>query len=209
MLNLFLCSTKDGGAIITFSFRSTDGSKIEVAKDIVERVNDYIAKNKIVAPFNLQSVRAFLVKGSPFLEDILARYPTQRIRIEFQGEAVNVENLYNHLRRYGKIFDIALYPNPMVAKDPSRYAIVQFTRVRAATSARNCLHGHYIDGTRLNILYERQLVNKREREWRKQHVYLFFAIIAYQYCQGLDRQSPSYYSTRCGCYFCRYHLCCL
>jgi RNA recognition motif-containing protein len=92
------------------------------------------------------------------MEDILARYPTQRLRVEFQGEAVNVERLYQHLRPYGKIFDIALYPNPIKAKDPARYAIVQFTRVRSATSARNCLHGHIVDGTRLNVLYERQLV---------------------------------------------------
>lgn len=115
----------------------------------------------MVAPFNLQPIRAFLVKGSPFLEDMIARYPTQKLRIEFQGEAVNIEKLYTHLRPYGKVFDISLHPNPLTAKDPSRYAIVQFTRVRTATSARNCLHGHYIDGTRLNILYERELVRIR------------------------------------------------
>lgn len=123
------------------------------------RINEHIKTNNIVAPFNFQSVRAFFVKGAPFVEDILSRYPTQRVRVEFQGDAVNVERLYQHLRPYGKIFDIALYPNPIMAKDPARYAIVQFTRVRSATSARNCLHGHYVDGTRLNILYERQLVS--------------------------------------------------
>jgi RNA recognition motif-containing protein len=153
-----ICSTKDGGAVVTFSFKSTDASKVDVAKDLIARINEYTATQKMVASFNLQPVRAFLVKGSPFFEDMIARYPTQKLRIEFQGEAVNVEKLYNHLRPYGKVFDIALYPNPMTAKDPSRYAIVQFTRVRTATSARNCLHGHYIDGTRLNILYERELV---------------------------------------------------
>lgn len=134
---------------------------MDVAKDIVSRINDYIVQHNIVAPYNLQSVRAFLVKGSPFMEDMIARYPTNRLRIEFQGEAVNVERLYRHLRPYGKVFDIALYPNPIVAKDPARYAIAQFTRTRFATSARNCLHGHYIDGTRLNILYEKQLVCTR------------------------------------------------
>ncbi|KAI8090206.1 RNA12 protein-domain-containing protein [Gilbertella persicaria] len=164
-----LARTKDGGAIVTFSFKSTDGKKMEVAKDIVERVNDYISKNNIVAPFNLQSVRAFLIKGQPFMEDILARYPTQRLRIEFQGEAVSVEKLYTHLRPYGKIFDIALYPNPMVAKDPARYAIASFTRVRYATSARNCLHGYYIDGTRLNVLYERQLRTNVVKDWLMSH----------------------------------------
>ncbi|EPB90204.1 hypothetical protein HMPREF1544_02888 [Mucor circinelloides 1006PhL] len=170
--------TKDGGAIVTFSFKSTDGSKVDVAKDIVSRINDYIAKQNIVAPYNLQSVRAFLVKGSPFMEDMIARYPTNRLRIEFQGEAVNVERLYRHLRPYGKVFDIALYPNPIVAKDPARYAIAQFTRTRFATSARNCLHGHYIDGTRLNILYEKQLRTNVVKDWLVNHPRITIPVLA-------------------------------
>ncbi|KAL9553734.1 hypothetical protein MBANPS3_003159 [Mucor bainieri] len=170
--------TKDGGAIVTFSFKSTDGSKVDVAKDIVSRINDYIAKHNIVAPYNLQSVRAFLVKGSPFMEDMIARYPTNRLRIEFQGEAVNVERLYRHLRPYGKVFDISLYPNPIVAKDPARYAIAQFTRTRFATSARNCLHGHYIDGTRLNILYEKQLRTNVVKDWLVNHPRITIPVLA-------------------------------
>lgn len=145
-------------------------------------VNEYIAKENIVAKFNFRTVRAFLVKGSPFLEDMIARYPTQRLRIEFQGEPVNIERLYKHLRPYGRVFDISLYPNPHIAKDPARYAIVQFTRIRYATSARNCLHGHYIDGTRLNILYERQLRTNVVKEWLVGHpritVPLFAAMFA-------------------------------
>ncbi|KAK4512205.1 uncharacterized protein ATC70_013448 [Mucor velutinosus] len=173
-----LARTKDGGAIVTFSFKSTDGSKVDVAKDIVSRVNEYIVSHNIVAPYNLQSVRAFLVKGSPFMEDMIARYPTNRLRIEFQGEAVNVERLYRHLRPYGKVFDIALYPNPIVAKDPARYAIAQFTRTRFATSARNCLHGHYIDGTRLNILYEKQLRTNVVKDWLVNHPRITIPVLA-------------------------------
>ncbi|OAD00271.1 hypothetical protein MUCCIDRAFT_44126, partial [Mucor lusitanicus CBS 277.49] len=123
-------------------------------------------------------VRAFLVKGSPFMEDMIARYPTNRLRIEFQGEAVNVERLYRHLRPYGKVFDIALYPNPIVAKDPARYAIAQFTRTRFATSARNCLHGHYIDGTRLNILYEKQLRTNVVKDWLVNHPRITIPVLA-------------------------------
>ncbi|KAI8372407.1 RNA12 protein-domain-containing protein [Blakeslea trispora] len=164
-----IARTKDGGAIVTFSFRSTDGKKFDVAKDIVDRINNHVTTNNIVAPFNFQSVRAFLVKGEPFLEDILARYPTQRIRIEFQGEAVNVEKLYHQLRPYGKLFDLAIYPNPITAKDPARYAIAYFTRMRHATSARNCLHGHIVDGTRLNVLYERQLRTNVVKDWLVSH----------------------------------------
>ncbi|KAI8641214.1 RNA12 protein-domain-containing protein [Parasitella parasitica] len=170
--------TKDGGAIVTFAFKSTDGSKVNIATDIVARVNEYITQHNIVAPFNFRSVRAFLVKGSPFMEDMIARYPTNRLRIEFQGEAVNVERLYQHLRPYGRVFDIALYPNPIVAKDPARYAIAQFTRVRHATSARNCLHGHYIDGTRLNMLYEKQLRTNVVKDWLVNHPRITIPVLA-------------------------------
>lgn len=163
---------------MTFSFKSTDGAKIDTAKDIVERINEHILKTNIVAPFNFQNVRAFLVKGSPFMEDIIARYPTQRIRIEFQGEAVSVEKLYQHLRPYGRVFDISIYPNPHIAKDPPRYAIAQFTRIRFATSARNCLHGHYIDGTRLNILYERQVRANVVYEWLASHPRITIPLLA-------------------------------
>lgn len=154
--------TKDGGAIVKFSFKSAESTKTEVAEDIVHQIENHIQRLNIRAPFNFQQVRAFLVKGEPFLEDMLARYPTQRLRIEFQGDPVCFESLYRRLRPYGKIFDIALYPNPNMGKDPSRYAIVQFTRMRSATSARNCLHGHLVDNnTRLNVLYERQMVSSR------------------------------------------------
>ncbi|GAA5796012.1 RNA12 protein-domain-containing protein [Helicostylum pulchrum] len=164
-----IARTKDGGAVVTFSFKSTDSSKSQVARDIVERVNDYIVKQNIVAKYNFRTVRAFLVKGAPFMEDLIARYPTQRLRIEFQGEPVSVERLYRHLRPYGRIFDISIYPNPHVSKDPARYAIAQFTRVRYATSARNCLHGYTINDTRLNILYERQLRTNVVKEWLVNH----------------------------------------
>ncbi|KAI8341615.1 RNA12 protein-domain-containing protein [Choanephora cucurbitarum] len=164
-----IARTKDGGAIVTFSFKSTDGQKLSVAKEIVDKINHHVTTNNIVAPFNFQSVRAFLVKGQPFLEDILARYPTQRLRIEFQGPAVHVETLYHQLRPYGKLFDLAIYPNPITAKDPARYAMAYFTRMRHATSARNCLHGHVVEGTRLNVLYERQLRTNVVKDWLVNH----------------------------------------
>ncbi|KAI9497812.1 RNA12 protein-domain-containing protein [Zychaea mexicana] len=134
--------------------------------------------NNVVASFNLQQIRAFLVKGEPFLEDLVARYPSPRLRIEFQGEPVTVERLYKHLREYGKIYDIALHPNPFTSKEPARYAIVQFTRVRSATSARNCLHGHLIQGNRLNILYERQLRTNVVKEWIMEHPRITVPILA-------------------------------
>ncbi|KAI8145832.1 RNA12 protein-domain-containing protein [Fennellomyces sp. T-0311] len=169
---------KDGGAIIEFTFKSSLEDKKAVANEIVEKIAKHLEKNKVVASFNLQQVRAFLVKGEPFFEDLVARYPTPRLRIEFQGQPVSVERLYKHLRLYGKIYDISLYPNPHTSKEPARYAIVQFTRIRSATSARNCLHGHMIQGNRLNILYERQLRTNVVKDWIAEHPRITVPIVA-------------------------------
>ncbi|KAG1501423.1 hypothetical protein G6F47_003208 [Rhizopus delemar] len=171
--------TKDGGAIVHFSYKSTDTAKLEVAEDIVKKIQDHVKKERIVAPFNFRQVRAFLIKGQPFLEDILAHYPTPRLRVEFQGEKpVNVESLYRLLRPYGNIFDISLYPNPSAGKDPARYAIVQFTRIRFATSARNCLHGYSVDNTRLNIVYERQMRTNVVKDWLVSHPRITIPLLA-------------------------------
>ncbi|KAI9283364.1 RNA12 protein-domain-containing protein [Sporodiniella umbellata] len=170
--------TKDGGAIVNFSFLSSDVTKNKVAEKIVHKIQEHVKSKNIVEPFTFQQVRAFLVKGEPFLEDILARYPSPRLRIEFQGDPINVEKLFHQLRPYGRIIDISLYPNPSAGKDPARYAIVQFTRVRFATSARNCLHGYKIDNTRLNILYERQMRTNVVKEWIVSHPRITVPVVA-------------------------------
>ncbi|KAI8066496.1 RNA12 protein-domain-containing protein [Gongronella butleri] len=161
--------SKDGGAIVKFAFDSGSGEKEQVALDIAARVNSYLQQKTTRAGFNFQPVRSFLVKGQPFLEDIVRRYPSQRLRVEFQGNPVSVEQLYSHFREYGRIYDISIYPNPMTGKDPARYAVVQYTRMRFATSARNCLHGHVIQDTRLNILYEPQLHTNVVKDWVMNH----------------------------------------
>lgn len=153
----------------------------------------------------MQPIRTFLVKGEPFYEDMVARYPSPRLRIEFQGEPVTVERLYKHLRKYGRIYDIAVYPNPFTSKDPPRYAIAQFTRIRSATSARNCLHGHYIRGQRINILYERQLVR---RIWIKSQCILI-TCIAHQCSQRMDHGTSTYHCTSWSSFVSRFDLLCV
>lgn len=154
---------KDGGALVKFEYQSsTEDEARRILATLVTQASLGL-KNKW-APFNFSPVRSFLVKGQPFLEDMVRRYPTKRLRVEFQGDhSVGVEALYEELRQYGKIYNITLSPNCVMGKDPPRYAIVQFTRIRAAASARNCLHGCTIDGTRINILYERHLVKKKKK----------------------------------------------
>ncbi|KAI8989554.1 RNA12 protein-domain-containing protein [Pilobolus umbonatus] len=173
-----IARTKDGGALVSFSYKASEATKSTRSLEIIERITDHIKEKGIVAPFNFKPVRAFLVKGRPFIEDILARYPTPRLRLEFQGEAVGAEQLYRHFRPYGKIFDISLYPNPSLTKDPTRYAVVQFTRIRFAATARNCLHGYVINDTRLNILYEKQMNTNVVKDWLVNHPRITIPILA-------------------------------
>ncbi|KAI9027400.1 RNA12 protein-domain-containing protein [Phycomyces nitens] len=169
---------KDGGAIVRFTFTSTPSDKKEAGKEITSKVFSYIENHSTLAAFNFQPMRAFYVKGQPFMEDLVARYPTQRLRVEFQGAPVEIEKLYKQMRTYGRIYDISMYPNPIVSKDPVRYAIVSFTKIRSATSARNCLHGHTVGGTRLNVLYEQQLNTNVVKDWIVGHPRISIPIIA-------------------------------
>ncbi|KAI9322119.1 RNA12 protein-domain-containing protein [Dichotomocladium elegans] len=171
---------KDGGALIEFTFESSPDEARVVAQKIVASVAESLHQHR--ASFNMQPIRTFLVKGEPFLEDMVNRYPSPRLRIEFQGDSkpVSVEKLYQKLREYGRLYDIAVYPNPHTSKEAPRYAIVQFTRIRAATSARNCLHGYVMNDstTRLNVLYERQLRTNAVKDWIMDHPRITIPVVA-------------------------------
>ncbi|KAI7867395.1 RNA12 protein-domain-containing protein [Spinellus fusiger] len=169
---------KDGGALVKFVFESTEANKKEASKEITRKISDFLESRNQLSFFRLQPMRAFLVKGMPFMEDMVARYPTTRLRIEFQGEPVEVEKLYKHVRTYGRVYNISIYPNPHLSKDPPRYAIVQFLRIRSATCARNCLHGINVHGTRLNILYEQQLHTNVVKDWIVNHPRITIPVIA-------------------------------
>ena len=66
------------------------------------------------------------------------------------------ETLYKYFRPYGLIRDISLLPAS--SKDLPRYAMIQYSKMRSATSAKNCTHGIAVNGTRLNIVYDMPLV---------------------------------------------------
>ncbi|KAG0334793.1 mitochondrial escape protein 2 [Podila horticola] len=116
--------------------------------------------------FNFQKVRAFLVKGSPFLEDMASRYPNKRIRVEYTGDPGGVEGLYTLFRKYGKIVDIVQVP---LVKDMPKQAIVQYSFMRASTSAKNCLHGAELNGVKLNVTYESSLKGNAIWTWLSNH----------------------------------------
>ncbi|KAI5852366.1 RNA12 protein-domain-containing protein [Tricharina praecox] len=169
---------KDGGAFLKFI--SPDPARIE---DVVQAFLKETRVKPWFAP--LSNVRSFLVRGKPWLED-LYRFPSTRLKVEFvEGKELSQEALYALFRRYGKIADITI--TPPGGKEP-RFAIIQFLRMRGATSARNCLHGFVVPeiaaiagkegGVTLRILYERGMKPHYFRDWMMNHPRIVLPILA-------------------------------
>lgn len=158
---------KDGGMFVHFSYvHPKSYTTQEALKEIESRCEQYLLSHGHYMWFNLQKVRAFLVKGTPFLEDMASRYPNKKIRIEYTGD-LGVEGLYDLFRKYGKIVDIIHVP-PAV-KDMPKQAIVQYQFVRSSTSAKNCLHGADIKGVKISANFERTLKGNVIWTWLSNH----------------------------------------
>ncbi|KAF9921133.1 mitochondrial escape protein 2 [Linnemannia zychae] len=157
---------KDGGMFVHFSYvHPTSYSTKEALKEIESRCEQHLMSHGHYMWFNFQKVRAFLVKGQPFLEDMASRYPNKKIRVEYSGD-LGVEGLYTLFRKYGKIVDIFQVPP---VKDAPKQAIVQYSFMRAATSAKNCLHGAEVNGIQLSVTYERTLKGNVIWTWLTNH----------------------------------------
>ena len=176
---------KDGGAFVKFTH-----PKDISAKEIEEKVSAFL-KERPVKPFfsPFRGVQAGLVQGVPWLED-LHRFPHGRLRVEFvpknpEEEAVELsqETLYSLFRRYGKIADIQ--SQPWDSKVVPKYAYVDFSLVRDAIMARNCLHGFVVPaelgggklGTKLRMSYEQRAKQHRFWDWITNHPRIVIPVI--------------------------------
>ncbi|CAG8521540.1 7567_t:CDS:10 [Funneliformis caledonium] len=128
---------KEGGMLVKFTFRVDPVQREKALEEISQNVQAFLKDKNIIPWFNVRPTKAYL--GEPFIEDLTNRYPASRLRIEFQGPDVSIETLYNYLRPYGIIRDITLLPSS--SKDLPRYVMVLYSRMRSATSAKNCVHG--------------------------------------------------------------------
>ncbi|KAJ3404507.1 mitochondrial escape protein 2 [Chytridiales sp. JEL 0842] len=165
-------SIKEGGMLLQFTYK---GASVEEAYDSIRA---HIQNGGVRSFFNFQQINAYPIRGVPFVEDMTSSIPTSRLKVEFQGPELNIEQLYKEFRQYGKIYDISVLPGPQ--KD-TRVAHVQYMRVRSATSARNCIHGEKIGTTRLNVSYEppltRNLIFNFMRDHPRISLPLLFALL--------------------------------
>ena len=138
---------KEGGIYVRFSYKNGSiAEAVQCIQDHIEKVNEPLF-------FEFLKVRAYQVKGTPWVEDLVSRVPTNRLHVQFLGPDLTVEDLYQEFRVFGRIMDIALQPS--TDKEVPRYASVQFLNKRSATSARNCIHGERFGDTCLQIGYEK------------------------------------------------------
>lgn len=163
-IDKFVPLVRDGGAFVTFSLPGSLTSK-----ELFNKITSNLEANKVLQEKNLFSYlsnlltnsfpAAYQVKGTPWIED-LQRFPSSRLSVIFEGEALTEEELYLLFRRYGLIVDI------IPASSSSPTATIVFRHIRSAISAKNCitgmncnlskttLHLRYIKTKRVNHLTE-------------------------------------------------------
>lgn len=185
---------KDGGVFV--KFRHPAGT---TADDIESQLAKILVANPVRPWFNplFGCMRAGLVRGVPWLEDLASRVPSSRVIVEFcappsassgtggvgdaSGSAnleLSQETIYSLFRRYGKIAEIS--SQSFDSKILPRYATVDFMRMRDAVMARSCLHGHVVNGTtRLRMSYEQRAGTTRHLwDWLTSHPRIVIPILA-------------------------------
>jgi hypothetical protein len=140
---------KEGGAFIYFNSATHDESTI------ASKLTKFLSANNQRVMFNIEEIRCHVVEGKPFIND-LSGYPSKKVRVDFIGgpKDVTLENLYSMLRRYGKIVNIEYFGGQ---KDVTRYAVAEFKHFHGAVGSKNCAHGQFINGTRLEFSYQEML----------------------------------------------------
>ncbi|CAG8456689.1 1634_t:CDS:10 [Paraglomus brasilianum] len=168
---------KEGGMFVKFTYRVDEASKDIALKEIHETVENFVESKSIIPWFNFYPMRVFLVKGEPLLEDMAGRYPARRLRVIFEGsDVLSIDSLYHTFRRYGRIRDITV--QPLSIKDTPRFAMIIFTRIRSATSAKSCVHRMVVDGTRLSAFYDRVVITNVIYKWMTAHPRISIPLIA-------------------------------
>ncbi|KAI8321981.1 hypothetical protein GQ54DRAFT_297667 [Martensiomyces pterosporus] len=160
---------RDGGSVVYFTF-TTSGSHEDakaVAMQIVRAVDGHLSAGRAHRWHSLWPARSLPVKGVPFNEDIVRLLPSKKIKVEFNGPDLTVEQLYNEFREYGLILDIE--PQPSSVKDTPRWAVVSYTKLRSATSARNCVHGDVVGSTKLSLSFVQMRHESVVFQWFRAH----------------------------------------
>ncbi|KAJ6547159.1 RNA12 protein-domain-containing protein [Mycena capillaripes] len=161
---------KDGGVFVTFDFTASDPE--DALKTINAELQAEAKKSGGLPSWLGGGAGVWLVEGKPWIED-MRRFPSNLVNVTFYGPDIREERLYDLLRPCGVIRDIQ-EPTPVPAGS-LRSANVTFDTLRAATIARNTIHGLEVTApgasspTRLHITYSFPLDAHKIRDWLSSH----------------------------------------
>ncbi|KAJ1942932.1 mitochondrial escape protein 2, partial [Linderina macrospora] len=160
---------RDGGSIVYFTFAgpATDQEAQKAAQELVDTINAHVQATSASRWYSFEPAQVFSVLGTPFNEDIVRLLPSKKVKIEFSGKDLSVEDLFREFRPFGRILDIEQQPSSN--KDTPRWASVHFQRLRSATSARNCVHGDTVGDTKLSLSYIQMHHENVIIQWLKSH----------------------------------------
>jgi hypothetical protein len=177
---------KEGGAFVKVTLPVGEDSK-----ELEQILRTHLKESQIKPWWNpFERVRARLVKGKPWVED-LYRMPSSRLKVQFlpgepgsQAVELPQEALYEFFRPYGKLLEIT--PQASDSKELPRYALVDYQRVRRAAMAKNCLHGVLVPeshgggkvGTLIKVGYEQKIKHHWIKDWIFSHPRIVIPIIA-------------------------------
>jgi RNA12 protein/RNA recognition motif. (a.k.a. RRM, RBD, or RNP domain) len=177
---------KEGGAFVKFSYDDAVSPT-----ELEGTLKEYLREQPIKPWFNpFRTVRAFLVQGRPWIED-LRRLPSTKLKVEFlptspesSAAELTQETLYWLFRKYGKLTEISSQPSD--SKVLPRHAYIEFTRARFATMAKNCMHGFVLveeagggkTGTVLKLSYEAKVKAHWIRDWLADHPRIVIPAVA-------------------------------
>jgi hypothetical protein len=82
---------KEGGIYLEFKYK---GGTTEEA---LWSIKNHLKQNSIRSDFNFGPINAHLVKGNPWVEDLISRVPSSRLHVEFHGPDLTVESLFRSL----------------------------------------------------------------------------------------------------------------
>ncbi|KAJ7366516.1 RNA12 protein-domain-containing protein [Mycena albidolilacea] len=170
---------KEGGVFVAFEFTASDE---EAALNAIKAELTTEGEKQRLPSWGYDT-HFWLVEGKPWIED-LRRYPSNFLRVCFDGPDIGEERLYELMRPYGEIRDIR-EPFPVPAGS-HRWARVVFSRMRSASVARNAVHGLEVwapgaaSPTTLRIAYAQHLPDGHKvRDWMLKHPRIAFPIIIF------------------------------
>ncbi|KAJ4501800.1 exonuclease [Lentinula lateritia] len=170
---------KDGGVFVKFKYKAS-GAEEPALNVIEESLRQEARMNGGIATWlGPRTPNVWLVKGSPWTEDIIGRSASGILKVSFEGPDVPEETLYRLFRPYGRIEEV-IQPTPVPA-GMQRFSTIHFNRIHSATVARNVIYGLQVPTsggpTRLRISYASPIEAHIIRDWITNHPKIFLPIL--------------------------------